>query len=76
MSIRQGGEFEVGAGPFKRQKTNDSGWGQDSAGFGNSVDQNADEAEEPKMFQEYIILEREGPIDEVLVHYADVASLR
>lgn len=35
-----------------------------------------DDEGKPRMFQEYVILEREGKIDEVTIHYADIASLQ
>lgn len=76
MSIKEGESFEVGMNNFKRQKTQENeGWGNNSGWNGSG--QNADDAEaEPKMFQEYIILEREGAVDQVTVHYADIASLQ
>lgn len=63
-----------GKGGFKQQdrgfnSSNRSGWQTDD-------NKNDDEKEEPKMFQEYIILEREGPIDSVTIHYADLPSLQ
>jgi hypothetical protein len=59
---------------FKQQ---DRGFGSSNKSSWQSEDnKNEDESEEPKMFQEYIILEREGPIDSITIHYADLSSLQ
>ncbi|CAI2367724.1 unnamed protein product [Moneuplotes crassus] len=81
MSVKEGDTFEVKSGPFKRRRTDqdNSGWGNDEKqstdGWGGADKENAEE-EEPKMFKEYLILEREGPIDEVTIHYGDIAALQ
>lgn len=81
MSVKEGDTFEVKSGPFKRRRTDqdNSGWGgenkDDAGGWGGADKENSPE-EEPKMFQEYLILEREGPIDEVTIHYGDIAALQ
>lgn len=64
--------------------TGKGGFKQHNKGFGGSNksswqsenDKNDDESNEPKMFQEYIILEREGAIDSITIHYADLPSLQ
>lgn len=78
MSIKEGDTFEVGMNNFKRQKTSEGDWsGQNNSGWGDSGNQDASAgADDVPMFQEHIILEREGPVDEVTVHYADIASLQ
>lgn len=78
MSIKEGDTFEVGTGGFKRQKTGEgSSFGGGDNGWGTSGDQDfSSNTNDTKMFQEYIILEREGSIDNVTVHYADIASLQ
>lgn len=78
MSIKEGGTFEVKPN-FKRQKTSEEGgWGDNGGeGWNNSApaEQDNPDAEE-KMYPEFIVLEREGAVDSVTVHYADIASLQ
>lgn len=78
MSIKEGETFEVGSN-FKRQKTTETesfesggGWGGSGTGSGDAPASDTGE----RMFQEHIILEREGAIDEITIHYADIASLQ
>ena len=60
-------------GGYKQQ---DKGFAYSNKSSWQSESNNNDENEEQKMFQEFIILEREGPIDSVTIHYADLSSLQ
>ena len=77
MSIKEGEVFEVKSGPFKRRKAGQE-FNKENEGWGmNQNETNAENTEEePRMFQEYLILEREGPIDQVTIHYGDMAALQ
>ncbi|CAI2369258.1 unnamed protein product [Moneuplotes crassus] len=70
MSVKEGECFEFKSAPFKRRKIEqeDKGWGND--------DKENKPIEKPRMFKEYIILERKGPVDEVTIHYGDIAALQ
>ena len=72
MSIKEGNTFEVKTGPYKRRRIED----KENDGWGMNDDRKENAEEEPKLFQEYFILEREGPIDEITIFYGDIASLQ
>jgi hypothetical protein len=75
MSIKEGETFEIKSGPFKKRKGDDDS-SKDNNGWGQNSEQDTSSGAEPQMFQEWFILEREGPVDEVTVHYGDLPSLQ
>jgi len=50
-------------------------WNTSSGSCWNQDNKEGDE-EQPRMYPEFTILEREGAIDQVTIHYADIASLQ
>lgn len=65
-------------GKFNNKFSNKENWGDSNqlSAWGSSSENQPTDGDAPKMFQEYIILEREGAIDQVTIHYADIASLQ
>lgn len=75
MSIKEGDTFEIKTGPFKKRRGDDDNC-KENSGWGQNSEQETSSSAEPMMFQEWFILEREGPVDEVTVHYGDLPSLQ
>ena len=86
MSIKEGNDFQIPMQSFKRRKFQeneswDSGNVKNGKYFTNKSNNKEpwndnNEEEQPRMYQEYIILEKEGAVDQVTINYADIASLQ